>query len=130
MRQFIAVVDKDPDSSFGVWFPDVQGCFSAADKEKDIIPNAIESLILHLDGLDIPLARDIVTISHEVKDDLARGAFLMSIPLVTMAHKQVRANISMDKGMLDAIDIAAAERKLTRSAFIAEASMNEIERRW
>lgn len=35
----------------------------------------------------------------------------------------------MDRGMLDAIDQAAALRNLTRSAFIAEAARNEIEGR-
>ena len=41
-------------------------------------------------------------------------------------RRLVRANISLDKGTLNAIDAAARERGMTRSAFIAEAAMNEI----
>jgi len=51
------------------------------------------------------------------------------VPFVTLANKTVRANISLDKGILDAIDDASAQRDLTRSAFIAEAVTNEIEGR-
>ena len=36
---------------------------------------------------------------------------------------------SLDRGMLDAIDRAASERSLTRSAFLADAARNEIEMR-
>jgi len=38
----------------------------------------------------------------------------------------VRGNVSFDKATLDAIDKAAEMRGLTRAAFLAEASMNEI----
>ena len=128
MRTYIALIHKDGDSAWGVSFPDVPGCFSAADREEDILPNAIEALGLHLDGQDLPEARDVTGIAseHGVAEDLRAGAFLMAVPHVTMAHKAVRANISLDKGVLDAIDAAARERGLTRSSFIAEAALNEI----
>ena len=44
-------------------------------------------------------------------------------------HRVVRANVSLERGILDAIDRAARERSLTRSAFIAQAARNEIESR-
>ena len=28
---YVAVIEKEPDSAFGVWFPDVEGCFSAGE---------------------------------------------------------------------------------------------------
>ncbi len=128
MRTYIALVHKAPDSAWGVSFPDVPGCFSAADREEDLLPNAIEALSLHLDGYDLPEARDIaaITADPEVAEELRNGAFLLAVPYVTLAHRPVRANISIDKGILDAIDAAARERGMTRSAFIAEAAMNEI----
>lgn len=52
--------------------------------------------------------------------DLVKGAFLVAILRVSGEGKAVRVNISLDRGILDAIDGAAAMRKLTRSAFIAE----------
>ena len=51
------------------------------------------------------------------------------MPHIRRTGRQVRANISLDRGMLDAIDRAAADRNLTRSAFLADAARNEIEQR-
>ncbi|MCC5960562.1 MAG: type II toxin-antitoxin system HicB family antitoxin [Rhodobacteraceae bacterium] len=128
MQTYIAVVDKEEDSAFGLWFPDVPGCFSAADSENALLGNAIQALALHLEGHAHPAARDIAELRRDadVADALAEGAYLLAVPLVTMAHRLVRANISLDKGVLDAIDAAAAQRGLTRSAFISEAARNEI----
>ena len=128
MKTYIAVVDKEKDSAYGLWFPDVAGCFSAADDEADIIKNGIEALALHLEGRAAPEARGVDSLRRDadVAAALREGAYLLAIPLVTTAHKQVRANISMDRGTLAAIDYAAEERGMTRSGFIAEAAMNEI----
>jgi metal-responsive CopG/Arc/MetJ family transcriptional regulator len=49
----------------------------------------------------------------------------MAVPYMQTTGKPVRVNVSIDRGMLDAIDAAAA-RHLTRSAFLAEAARNEI----
>ncbi|BAI95836.1 conserved hypothetical protein [Sphingobium indicum UT26S] len=46
MKYFYAVVHKDADSAFGVSFPDLPGCFSAADRLEDVLPNAVEALEL------------------------------------------------------------------------------------
>ncbi|PHR10144.1 MAG: CopG family transcriptional regulator [Sulfitobacter sp.] len=129
MKNFIAVVHKDEDSAYGVHFPDVPGCFSAADEQEDILSNAVEALALHLEGENIPEARGIEDLREEVKDDIAEGAFLMAIPFVNTVNKQTRVNISMDAGILSAIDKVAGERNLTRSAFLARAALNEIEGR-
>ena len=51
------------------------------------------------------------------------------MPLIESTSRVVRANISLDKGTLDAIDAAASARGLTRSAFLAEAARREIEGR-
>ncbi len=128
MRTYIAVVHKDADSAFGISFPDVPGCFSAADSRDDILANAIDALAMHLEGLDAPESRDPVEVAADpdVKADLQEGAFLLAVPHVTMEKKPVRANISIDRGMLAAIDREARMRGMTRSAFIAEATWNEI----
>ena len=129
MRGYIALVHKDADSAWGVIFPDVPGCFSAADTEEDLLANAIEALSLHLEGQETPPpARSAAELAADpgIAAEIARGAFLMFVPLVTRAHTTVRANISLDRGLLEAIDEAARQRGMTRSAFIAEAAMNEI----
>lgn len=127
MKTYFALVHKDADSAFGVTFPDLPGCFSAADSEADIVPNACEALSLWFDDAGDVAPRSLMAILADVAADLAQGAFLVAVPLVTSAGKPTRVNISIDKGILNAIDAAAAARKLTRSGFIAEAARNEIE---
>ena len=131
MKTYIAVVSQDTGSAFGVCFPDVPGCFSGADEEADILRNAIQALSLHFDGQTLPEARGVDQIARdaEVAEMLQSGSWLLAVPFVTLANRKVRANISLDKGILDAIDDASALRGLTRSAFIAEAVTNEIEGR-
>ena len=128
MKYFYALVRKDADSAFGIEFPDLPGCFSAADEIEDLLPSACEALELWFeDQADIvPMQLD--QARALVAEDLAEGAFIVAVPLIRQTGKLVRANISLDRGMLDAIDKAAGERKLTRSAFLADAARKAIER--
>jgi predicted RNase H-like HicB family nuclease len=129
MKIFIAVVHKDPGSAYGISFPDVPGCFSAADDLSDVIPNAVEALSLYFDDRPLPEPRDLDVLRTEAAPDIAEGAALIAVPLVETSRTAKRVNISLDKGTLAAIDAAARVRGLTRSAFRAEAATNEIEGR-
>lgn len=129
MKYFYAIVHKDDDSAFGVTFPGLPGCFSAADEIGDLLPNACEALDLWFEDTPevAPLRLD--QVKALCADDLARGAFIVAVPLIHNSGKLARVNLSLDSGMLDAIDRAASERNLTRSAFLAQAARNEIEHR-
>lgn len=128
MQYFIAVVHQEGDSAFGVHFPDVPGCFSASDDMSDLLANASEALALHLEGDSAPDARsmDAVRSDPEVSSDLASGAFLLAVPFISMSGRSTRANITMDAGLLSAVDQVAEERGLTRSAFLADLARREI----
>jgi hypothetical protein len=54
----------------------------------------------------------------DVAEALAAGASLAVVPLVRETGKPVKANLSIDAGVLAAIDEEAARRKLTRSALV------------
>lgn len=130
MKYFYAVVHKDADSAFGVHFPDLPGCFSAADEIEQLVPNACEALELWFeDAAEEVEPRSLDEVRGRAAADLAEGAFIVAVPRIRRSGRQVRANISLDRGMLDAIDRAAADRHLTRSAFLADAARNEIEQR-
>lgn len=129
MKYFYAVVHKDEDSAFGVHFPDMPGCFSAADDMEDVLPNAIEAMELWLEDQPEPEASSVAAIREAAAEDLAEGAFLIAVPRMTVAGKMARVNVSLDMGTIAAIDAAATARKLTRSAFLAEAARNEIQGR-
>ena len=129
MAHYFALVHKDEGSAFGVEFPDFPGCFSAADDLDGILPNAIEALELYIEDAphsDLPMPLEEVRRLYE--SELAAGAFLFPIPLIVRDTAVERVNISLERGVLRAIDDAAALRRLSRSAFIAQAAANEIRR--
>jgi predicted RNase H-like HicB family nuclease len=130
MTHYIALVHKEKGSSFGVQFPDVPGCFSAADKMDDLVANASEALSLWVEDEAPPRPRshEQILSDKDIALELKAGAFLIAVPLLTNDTRVVSANISLERGMLKAIDEAAKRRKLTRSAFLAQAARNEISR--
>lgn len=131
--QYVAIVEKDPGSAFGVWFPDVEGCFSAGETLAEAAANAALALRQHAEALEsagrpVAAARplDEVRNDEDVRDALAAGAVLIAVPLLSDAGRTVRINVSLDKGLVDQIDDAAAARGLTRSAFLAQAAREKI----
>ena len=128
MTWYIALIHKDPESAYGVSFPDLPGAFSAADDEEEIVPNAIEALTLWAEDevLPAPSSHTDILAREDVRAELKEGAFLVRIPLVRDDTRTVRANITMEAGTLAAIDAAAKRRGLTRSAFLASAALKEI----
>lgn len=130
MKTFHALVHNDgADSAFGVTFPDVPGCFAAADEADGVVAAACDALALWAEDQPLPQPRALDAIRDEVAADLRAGAFLIAVPFLSTAGRMVRANISLDRGTLEAIDAAATARGLTRSAFLSLAARNEIEQR-
>jgi HicB_like antitoxin of bacterial toxin-antitoxin system len=52
----------------------------------------------------------------------------VSVPFVENDTRVVSANISLESGVLKAIDTEAKRRKLTRSAFLVQAAKRELVR--
>jgi predicted RNase H-like HicB family nuclease len=129
MRHYLALIHKDTDSAFGIQFPDLPHVFSAADGQEEIIPNAIEALRFAAEDGELPTPLDHAQIvaRQEVRDELAHGAYLISVPLIENDTAIVRANVSFERGMLKAIDETAKARGITRAAFLASAARKEIE---
>ncbi len=130
MPYYIAVVHKDAGSAYGIAFPDLPGCFSAADVETDIIPNAMEALELWFEDAATrpdPTGIEQLRSEADVAADLAAGAYLIAVPWRFNAGKSQRINITLDKGLLELIDEEATRRKMTRSALLAQAAQREIE---
>lgn len=130
---YVAVIEKDQDSAFGVWFPDVEGCFSAGETVKEAVANAAAALRQHVEAVEnagrrVPAARSMDDVLREegVAASVAAGAVMVAVPLLADAGRTVRLNISLDKALVDCIDAAATERGLTRSAFLAQAAREKI----
>ena len=129
MQRYYALVNKDEDSAFGVSFPDLPAVFSAADNEKDIVAHAMEALQLYFEDIyERPEASSIEVLysRDDVREELAQGDFLVSVPMIENDTEVVRANVTFERGLLKAIDEAAKARGLTRSAFLAIAARHEM----
>lgn len=126
---YIAVIHHEEGSATGAHFPDVPGCYAAADDPADILKHAIAALDDYFsDGHEATAPRGIEAIKNEVAEDLAEGAYLLAVPHIPRPTKVERVNVSFDRGLLQAID---AQVELTglknRSAFLAMAARKEIE---
>ena len=121
-----AVIDKDPDSDFGVVFPDFPGCVSAGSTLDEAMLGAHEALAGHValmvaDGDELPEPTPLEAVAAE------RDATTVAITLVpvTLPGKAQRVNITIDEVLLEEIDAIADNR----SRFLAEAARAELARR-
>lgn len=128
MKQFIGLADKQEESAWGIRFPDIPGCTSAADRFEDLFPNACQALEFHLEDMDAPTARSAEEIRklQDVRYDLACGAVQLMVPLLSAENRKVRMNVTGNAYLVGAIDDAARQRGPTRSAFLMQAARNEI----
>jgi len=123
MRYFV-LIDGEAGSD-GVTFPDLPGCAAMGKTSDGAIGNAGEALrdwveVTEAPGEAIPSprTREDLRRDPEVTAALAAGASLAGVPLVRETGRPVKANLSIDAGLLAAITEEAARRKLTRSALV------------
>jgi|SRR3954454_11170996 len=128
MRTYIALLRKDPDSDFGVDFPDFPGCITAGSTLEEARAMAEEALAFHIEGMiedgtptPVPSSLDeIMADSHNT----GAVAFLVAVP--EPAPKIVRVNITVPEPDLRAIDTFASTHGLTRSGLLVEAARQFI----
>jgi predicted RNase H-like HicB family nuclease len=133
--RYIALVDGKA-GAYGVVVPDLPGCTSAGSTTDEALRKAVEAVRLWVedaidDGEVVPPPRSVEALraDPEIAAALSEGAALAIVPLLLDAGRSVRANLSLDAGLLDAIDEAAKAHGLTRSAFLASAAREKIEGR-
>jgi predicted RNase H-like HicB family nuclease len=132
LTRYIGVLEG-ADDNWGVWLPDIMGCVGAGATADEAVKNVTMALsdiagMTLADGEKLPEARNQVEIMRDawVADALATGDVLIAIPLIVETGRPARANISLDTGLLNAIDAAAKRAGLTRSAFLASAAREKI----
>lgn len=133
MARYIGLLDGKA-GAYGIVIPDLPGCFAGGDTIEDTMRDAVGAVAAWADATEeagdaIPTPRSIESLRRDpdVAAAVADGAALVVIPLVRDSGRPAKANISMDAGLLAAIDEAASARKLTRSAFLASAAREKIE---
>ena len=50
-RTYIGLIHKEPNSDYGVNFPDFPGCITAGDTLEEARAMAVEALALHIEGM-------------------------------------------------------------------------------
>ena len=132
MSRYVVLVDGHS-GAYGVVVPDLPGCFSAGATVDEALSNAQEAVSLWADEMiaqggtiPAPRAMEVAISDPDIAEAISAGAALALVPLVRNSGQPTRANISLDRGLLEAIDEAAAARGLTRSAFLATAAREKI----
>ena len=130
--RYVSFIHRD-DVGYGVSFPDFPGCVAVGETVDEAVRHGCEALAFHVEGLSedgapIPSPRSIDAIKHDPElADWRRDADIVLIPLLLDRGTSRRVNISLDRGLLEAIDDEAEQRRMTRSAFLATAARHEIE---
>lgn len=130
-KRYVALVHKGR-RGFGVMFPDFPGCISAGDSVDSALSGAADALRLHVEGMKqdgerIPLPREVEAIRKAREDWIDwNGAVIAFVPLLPPKSAVERVNFTIEEGLLEAIDDAAKDEGLTRSAWIAEAAKTRL----
>ena len=133
MHYYVGILDGW-DDVWGVRIPDLPGCHGGGGSAEAAIEDAISGMrewaeLIVSDGQRIPPPRSVAEVMADpaAEFDTARGESIVMLPLLLDRGRPVRANISLDSGLLAAIDAEAKRRGLTRSAFLVSAALDKIE---
>ena len=114
------------DDGYGIVFPDLPGCTSMGNTRMEAAKQAAEALAGHVgmlveDGIALPEPSDVGATPPAWLNDSGRVVAEVLVP-VELPGRAVRANITVDEGLLHRIDVAARSSGNTRSGFLAEAA--------
>jgi hypothetical protein len=111
----------------------VPGCHGGGATPEAAIADAISALRefaahQHAKGISLAAPRAVQDVMRdeeaEYKPDA--GEAIVMVPLILDQARPVKANISLDAGLLEAIDEEAQRRGLTRSSYLASAAVEKI----
>lgn len=120
---YTAIVER-AGKGFSVYFPDVPGCVSAGRTELEAFENAEEALSLHL-GEMVRAGEYLPKRSATIPHDPEVEEYCRILVRVELPGKAVRLNITMDEGLVAAIDRVTTNR----SSFLAEAARSALAKR-
>ena len=128
MRTYIALVHQEQDSALGITFPDLPGCFSAADTQDEIFEQAQLAIALYVsDDAELAAPRSISQLRKdpEIRKELADGAILIAVPVVKIDNK-TRYNLMLSSGVVKGVDATARALGISRSEFVSEAVVSRL----
>ncbi|TXC68370.1 HicB family protein [Sphingorhabdus soli] len=119
-ERFYPAMIENSETGFGVWFPDLSGCVSAGTTIDDALLAAREALALHISGM----IEDGERIPSASKLPAQRDPAIVAVAMVpvTLPGRKRRVNVSLDEGLLAAIDAVTDNR----SGFLERAARHEL----
>lgn len=129
--RFVAFLHTDGDG-WGISFPDFPGCVSDGLTEDEALARGEEALAFHVEGMredgeGLPTPRPVAAIMADPElAEWRREALIAYVPLLLDRGSPRRVNVSLDPGLLEAIDREASRRRMTRSAFLSSAARAEL----
>jgi predicted RNase H-like HicB family nuclease len=124
------ILQKDPDSDYGVTVPDLPGCFSAGETMEYALENAEEAILTHLEGLLMdndpipsPSTMDSLKKNRRGKD-IIWG--IVSVDVSKLSERAKRINITVSEKLLTKIDSFAEKEGETRSGLLVSAALEYI----
>jgi predicted RNase H-like HicB family nuclease len=117
---------KDPDSDYGVSFPDFPGCITAGKTLEDARHLAEEVLAFHIGGMrkageSIPEPSTVDKINADPENS---GALLFLVEVPDPPGRSIRVNVTLPEDLIAAIDRTSKNR----SRFLAEAARERLAR--
>lgn len=121
-------VHKEDNSAYGAAFPDIPGCFAAADDIQALPSAAQEAVEAHFGADDDPIPSASAPDAWAEHPEYQDGGFwmLVDIDLSRVRSRAVRLNISLPENLVQRIDATARQRGQSRSAFLASAAEREM----
>lgn len=121
-------VHKEDASAYGAIFPDIPGCFAAADNIQELPRAAQEAVEAHFGADDDPIPAASSPDAWADHDDYQGGGFwmLVDVDVSRVRSRAIRLNISLPENLVQRIDATARQRGQSRSAFLAAAAEHEM----
>ncbi|MCW2315332.1 putative RNase H-like HicB family nuclease [Rhodoblastus acidophilus] len=130
MAYYVGILDG-AENNWGVRIADIDGCVGAGETPEAALADVIAALrdvIAYKRNGDHPVPAPSSVADVLARGEIGEGETAVLVPLVLDAGRSVRANLTMDAGLLEAIDDAASRGGVTRSAFIASAAREKLAR--
>ena len=133
MANYIGILDG-AGKVWGVRIPDLPGCFGGGATVEAAVADAISAArdwAAHqaAKGVEIASPRPMAQIVADPESGFNPAKeWCIAIPVILDRGRYVKANLSMDAGLLEVIDSEAEKRGVTRSAFMISAAVEKIER--
>lgn len=122
--RYIALIDGEA-GAYGVTIPDMPGCTAMGATIEEALAAAVDAMrdwadVVEEDGGAVPAPRAIADVraDPDVVEALAEGAMLATVALVRVTGRPVKANLSLDSGVLATLDAEAKRQGLTRSGMV------------